>query len=181
MVIKEGKHSEKSEPVRILSIDPSLRGTGYGVIEKAGRHMTALEYGVIRNPPKRLPSGCLLEIFEILEAVIQKHQPNVCAVESVIYVQSYKTAITLGAARGAAILAVSRHGIPIFEYSPKRVKQAVVGHGGADKQQVGFMVRALLQLKETPQADAADALAIGLSHCQNMDRPTSALTLVQPI
>ena len=78
--------------------------------------------------------------------------------------QSYKTAIALGAARGAAILAAAEHGLPIFEYAPTRIKQATVGRGGADKAQVAFMVRALLGLTETPQADAADALAIGLTH-----------------
>ena len=78
--------------------------------------------------------------------------------------QSYKTAIVLGAARGAAIVAAAEHGLPIYEYPPRRVKQAVVGRGGADKQQVAFMVRALLELTETPPPDAADALAIGLAH-----------------
>ena len=82
----------------------------------------------------------------------------------VIYVQSYKTAILLGAARGAAILAAAENGLPIFEYPPARIKQATVGRGAADKSQVAFMVRALLGLTETPQADAADALAIGLTH-----------------
>jgi crossover junction endodeoxyribonuclease RuvC len=82
----------------------------------------------------------------------------------VIYVQSHKTAIALGAARGAAILAAAERGLPIYEYAPTRIKQATVGRGGADKSQVGFMVRALLGLTETPQSDAADALAIGLTH-----------------
>ena len=90
-----------------------------------------------------------------------------CAVEAVIYVQSYKTAITLGAARGAAIIAAASKGIPIFEYAPKRVKQAVVGKGAAKKEQVAFMIRALLSLEETPQSDAADALAVGLAHIYN--------------
>ena len=86
--------------------------------------------------------------------------------ESVIYVQSYKTAIILGAARGAAILAAAEHGLPVFEYPPKRIKQSTVGQGAAGKNQVAFMVRALLGLTETPDADAADALAIGLTHLQ---------------
>jgi crossover junction endodeoxyribonuclease RuvC len=82
----------------------------------------------------------------------------------VIYVQSYKTAIILGAARGAAILAAAENGLPVFEYPPRRVKQSTVGHGAAGKNQVAFMVRALLGLTETPEADAADALAIALTH-----------------
>ena len=96
--------------------------------------------------------------------LIREHAPDCCALESVIYVQSYKTAIILGAARGVAILAAAEKGLPVFEYPPKRIKQSTVGRGGADKNQVAFMVRALLGLTETPDADAADALAIALTH-----------------
>ncbi|HEY5891777.1 MAG TPA: crossover junction endodeoxyribonuclease RuvC [Chthoniobacterales bacterium] len=153
--------------MRLLAVDPSLRGTGFAVLEQVSSNKTAaLEYGVIVNPVKRRQSGCLVAIYERLSDVIAKHQPEACAVEGVIYVQSLRTAITLGAARGAAILAISRHGIPIFEYAPRKVKQAVVGSGSADKQQVAFMIRAMLGLTETPPPDAADALAIGLTHFQ---------------
>jgi len=106
----------------------------------------------------------LVNINDELNGIIKVYKPDVCAVEAVIYVQSYKTAITLGAARGAAIIAAASKGIPIFEYAPKRVKQAVVGKGAAKKEQVAFMIRALLSLEETPQSDAADALAVGLAH-----------------
>src|SRR5262249_19045257 len=95
---------------------------------------------------------------------VGRHSPDCCAVEGVIYVQSYRTAITLGAARGAALLAAAEGGLPIYEYAPKSVKLAVAGRGGAQKEQVAFMVRALLGLKKTPTADEADALAIGLTH-----------------
>ena len=159
--------------MRVLSIDPALRNTGYAVLERVapppgsrGKILyRALTYGVIRNPPKLRQSGCLVEIRHRIHEVIQAHQPEVCAVEGVIYVQSYRTAITLGAARGAALLAAAEHGLEIYEYAPKRVKQAAVGRGSADKQQVAFMMRALLGLTETPPPDAADALAIGLAHC----------------
>ena len=109
-------------------------------------------------------SSCLVAIRDRLAELIQAHEPDCCALESVIYVQSYKTAITLGAARGSAIMAAAERGLSIFEYSPKRIKQATVGNGSADKSQVAYMVRALLGLVETPGADAADALAIGLTH-----------------
>jgi crossover junction endodeoxyribonuclease RuvC len=92
-------------------------------------------------------------------------------VEGVIFVQSLRTAITMGAARGAALVAVARHGIDIYEYAPRKAKQAVVGSGAASKEQVAFMIRSLLQLAETPPPDAADALAIGLAHFQAMDAP----------
>ncbi|CAN5249479.1 crossover junction endodeoxyribonuclease RuvC [soil metagenome] len=150
--------------MRVLSVDPALRNTGYAVIERTGREYRALCYGVIANPPALRQSGCLVRIRETLVDVIRLHNPTVCAVESVIYVQSFKTAIVLGAARGAAILAAAEHGMEIYEYPPKRVKQAVVGTGAAGKHQVAFMIRALLGLTETPPDDAADALAIGMAH-----------------
>lgn len=160
--------------MRVLSIDPALRNTGFAVIERIGREYKALVHGVIRNPAGLLQSGCLVRIREELQGVIRDYQPDCCAIESVIYVQSYKTAITMGAARGAAILAAAEHGMEIYEYPPKRVKQAVVGRGSADKQQVAFMMRALLGLDATPVADAADALAIGLTHYYEND-PNKAL------
>ncbi len=154
-----------SPPVqRILAIDPSLRGTGFAVLEKTGVKVRAVTYGTIKNAPKLLPSGCLVVIHERIAALIAEHQPECAVVEGIIFVQSHRTAITLGAARGAALLAAAARGLPIYEYAPRRVKQSVVGRGAADKGQIGFMVRALLGLTETPPADAADALAIGLTH-----------------
>ncbi|MEO8353072.1 MAG: crossover junction endodeoxyribonuclease RuvC [Chthoniobacteraceae bacterium] len=152
--------------VRILAIDPSLRCTGFAVLAQIDGRISALEYGIIKNPPALLPSGCLVAIHEKVRDLIARHQPECAAFESVIYVQSLRTAITLGSARGAALLAAAQHGLPIHEYAPRRVKQSVVGRGGAQKDQVSFMVRALLGLTETPTADAADALAIGLTHFQ---------------
>jgi crossover junction endodeoxyribonuclease RuvC len=127
-------------------------------------------YGVVENKKSLRPSTCLVAIREQLDAVIREHRPEVCAVEGIIFVQSYKTAITMGAARGAAVLAAAEHGLEIFEYAPRRVKQAIVGRGGADKRQVAFMVRSMLGLTETPSPDAADALAIGLAHFHEQER-----------
>ena len=149
---------------RVIAVDPSLRCTGFAVLEKSGNKVRALTFGTIKNAPALLPSGCLVAIHERVIELIATHQPDCAAFEGVIYVQSYRTAITLGAARGAALLAAAGRGLPIYEYAPRRVKQSVVGRGGAEKGQVGFMVRALLGLTETPPADAADALAIGLTH-----------------
>ena len=155
--------------MRVLSIDPALRNTGYSVLESfpgpRGRvSYRAVSYGTIKNKRQLSQPGCLMRIRGVLSDVIKEYKPEVCAVEGVIYVQSYKTAITMGAARGAAIIAAAEHGLEVFEYAPRRVKQAVVGKGGADKQQVAFMVRSILNLTETPQSDAADALAIGMTH-----------------
>ncbi len=171
--------------VRVLSIDPALRNTGYAVIERdstAGRkpQYRALTYGVIKNHRSLRQSGCLVAIREQLKDVIDTHSPDVCAVEGIIYVQSYKTAITMGAARGAAVIAAAEYGLEIYEYAPRRVKQAVVGKGGADKQQVAFMVRALLSLTETPDHDAADALAIGMAHLYEQDPARTSILTDKP-
>jgi len=150
--------------MRVLAIDASLRNSGVAIVEAAGGKQRALYFGVIHNTTALRPSSCLVAIRERLADLIREHEPDCCALEAVIYVQSYKTAIALGAARGAAILAAAERGLPVFEYAPARIKQAIVGRGGADKSQVAFMVRALLGLTETPGPDAADALAIGLTH-----------------
>ena len=156
-------------PTRVLAIDPALRNTGYAILEKDGSRIVALTYGTIKNAPALLPSGCLVAIHERVRELIEQYQPGEAAFEAVIFVQSMKTAIALGTARGAALLAAAQRGLPIHEYAPRRVKQGVVGHGGAQKGQVGFMVRALLGLTEMPPADAADALAIGITHFQTME------------
>lgn len=150
--------------MRVLAIDASLRNCGVAIIHAEGGKFSALHFGTIPNKPTLRPSSCLVAIHDRIAELIHQHEPDCCALESVIYVQSYKTAIALGAARGAAILAAAERGLPVFEYAPKRIKQATVGHGSADKGQMAFMVRALLGLTETPGPDAADALAIGLTH-----------------
>ena len=161
--------------MRVLAIDPSLRGTGFAILEQAGPKVRAVAYGTIKNRADLLPSGCLVAIHERIADLIREHAPECAAVEGVIFVQSYRTAITLGAARGAALLAAAGRGLPIYEYAPRRVKQSVVGKGGAQKGQVAFMVRALLGLTETPPADAADALAIGLTHLQTAASATRGI------
>lgn len=155
--------------MRVLAIDASLRNSGVAIVEAVGGKQRALYFGVIHNATALRPSSCLVAIREQLGDLIREHEPDCCALESVIYVQSYKTAIALGAARGAAILAAAERGLPVFEYAPRRIKQATVGRGGADKGQVAFMIRALLGLTETPGPDAADALAIGLTHLRSRE------------
>lgn len=149
---------------RVLAVDPSLRGTGYAVLEMSGGKPRALVYGVVKNPPRLAAHQCLREIHESLSRVSAEHRPTCFAIEGVIYVQNVRTAIILGSARGAALLVAAAHGLDVHEYAPRLVKQAVVGRGGAQKDQVAFMIRALLGLTETPPSDAADALAIGLTH-----------------
>jgi crossover junction endodeoxyribonuclease RuvC len=155
--------------MRVLGIDASLRNTGVAIVDANNGKPRSLYFGTIHNASSMRSSSCLVAIRYRLSGLIREHEPDCCALESVIYVQSYKTAIVLGAARGAAILAAAENGLPIFEYTPNRVKQATVGSGAAGKNQVAFMVRALLGLTETPDADAADALAIGLTHLRSQD------------
>ncbi len=153
--------------MRVLAIDASLRNTGVAIIDANNGKPQSIYFGTIHNASSTRSSSCLVVIRDRLIELIREHEPDCCALESVIYVQSYKTAIVLGAARGAAILAAAENGLPIFEYPPNRIKQ--VGRGAAEKNQVAFMVRALLGLTETPGPDAADALAIGLTHLRSQD------------
>jgi len=155
--------------VRILSIDPAIRNTGFAVIEGDASQQTALDYGVIAIPQKLPQSAALSAVRGGLTNLIKKWEPDQVAVEAIIYVQSHRTAISMGAARAAALIAAADNGLECFEYAPTKVKQAVVGKGTADKQQVAFMIRALLNLPETPPHDAADALAIGLAHLAASD------------
>jgi crossover junction endodeoxyribonuclease RuvC len=162
--------------MKILAVDPSLRGTGYAVLESVGSKVRCHGYNVIRNVSSLSQEACLIRIHEELSKVIEIHSPVALAIEKVIFVQSYATAIILGAARGVAVLAAAQKGLSVHEYPPKRVKQAVVGKGAAAKEQVAFMIRALLGLTETPPSDAADAIAIGLTHLRTIDSPIPKIT-----
>lgn len=154
--------------MKILGVDPSLRSTGFGLIEANGSQMTPICHGHIQNPPALLPSRCLVKINDTLRGLIEQHQPDVMAVEGLIFVQNTRIALTLGQVRGVAIAAAAAHGLEVYEYAPRKVKQAVTGLGAAGKTQVAHMVKALLGLKELPQADAADALALAICHAQSI-------------
>ena len=155
--------------MRVLAIDPAVRNTGYAIVEGDGQRATALAYEVISIPDRLPQSAALAAVRAHLRNIIEKHQPDEVAVEGIIYVQSHRTAISMGAARAAALIAAADAGLNVYEYAPMKVKMAVVGKGKADKQQVAFMVRALLGLAETPPPDAADALAIAMAHLQASD------------
>lgn len=155
--------------MRVLSIDPAIRNTGYAVIEGDHLDARALEYGTLSLKSTLPQSACLLAIHQHVASLIEKWSPDELAIEGIIYVQSHRTAISMGSARAATVLAAAEHGLPIMEYPPSCVKLAAVGRGGADKSQVAFMMRALLGLSETPAPDAADALAIGFAHLAAAD------------
>lgn len=167
--------------MRVLAIDASLRHTGVAIVESENGKPRSLFFGTIHNANTLKPSSCLVAIRDRLAELIHEHAPDCCAMEAVIYVQSHRTAITLGAARGAAILAATERGLPVFEYAPTRIKKAAVGTGAAGKNQVAFMVRALLGLTVTPDPDAADALAIALTHLRAAETVTMGLPSAKQI
>jgi len=154
----------------ILGVDPSLRGTGYGVIRLAKPHPRALAQGTISCPMTWPHSRCLVKIVETLRDVLNQHRPTVCVVEGLFYAQNLQTAIVMGEARGAALAAIAEAGLEIFEIAPRKVKQAVVGYGAAQKSAVAKMVQRLLNLPNPPAPDAADALALALTHAQENSR-----------
>jgi crossover junction endodeoxyribonuclease RuvC len=154
----------------ILGLDPSLRGTGYGVIRLAKPHPLALTHGTISCPATWPHSRCLVKIVETLRDVLKQYQPTVCAIEGLFYAQNLQTAIVMGEARGAALAAIAEAGLEIFEIAPRKVKQAVVGYGAAQKSAVAKMVQRLLDLPKPPAPDAADALALALAHAQANSR-----------
>ena len=154
----------------ILGVDPSLRGTGYGVIRLAQPQPLALIHGTIACPRNWERSRCLVKIVETLRDVLKRHQPMVCVVESIFYAQNLQTAILMGEARGAALAAIAESGIEIFEIAPRKVKLAIVGYGAAQKSAVAKMVQRMLNLREVPAPDAADALALALAHAQENAR-----------
>jgi crossover junction endodeoxyribonuclease RuvC len=149
--------------MRIIGIDPGSNVTGYGLIESNGKESRHLASGFIRVQGDALPDK-LGMIFREVSALIQEHQPDQMAIENVFVSKNAASALKLGQARGAAICAGMDAGLSVAEYSPREVKLAIVGTGGADKTQVQHMVRMLLGFREPLQADRADALAIALCH-----------------
>lgn len=149
--------------IRILGIDPGSRLTGFGIIDSDGRYSRHVASGAIRVDKETLPDKLGL-IFSEVSTVITQHQPLQMAIEKVFVARSADSALKLGQARGAAICAGVMQSLPVSEYTARYIKQAVVGTGSADKEQVQHMVRMLLNLSGKLQADAADALAIALCH-----------------
>jgi crossover junction endodeoxyribonuclease RuvC len=149
--------------MRILGIDPGSRVTGFAVIEADGNRLRACGFGVIRTSSGELPQR-LGEIFDGVGQVIAELLPETLAIESVFLARNAQSALKLGQARGAAICAATRTGLPVYEYAPRAVKLAVVGSGRAEKAQIQHMMRQILQIEEALPADAADALAVAVCH-----------------
>ena len=175
--IASGKNAAQAEqagkdgPQVILGIDPSLRGTGYGVIDTAPTTPATLSQGTLRCPADWPLSRCLRLISESLEAIVQETHPTIAAVEGLFHAQNVRTALVMSQARGAALAVLGRAELDVFEISPRKVKQAIVGYGAAQKEAVAKMVQTRLALPELPMPDAADALAIALTYAQSANSP----------
>ncbi len=150
----------------ILGIDPGSRITGFGVISTTGTRHTFLGCGCIKTEGDCM-AGRLHQIYSGLCDVIKTYEPQESSIEQVFINKNANSALKLGQARGAVLVALARMGLSIAEYTPRRIKQAVVGYGNAEKEQVQHMVKLMLNLPKTPQADAADALAIALCHANS--------------
>jgi crossover junction endodeoxyribonuclease RuvC len=151
--------------MRVFGIDPGTATTGYGVIDETAGRLMLVCFGTIRTPAEQPMPARLLELHAQLTKLLALHAPETAAVESLFFQKNVRTAISVGQARGAALLALAQRGIPVGEYTPLEVKQAVTGYGGAEKRQVQVMVRTLLGLADLPKPDdAADALAVAICH-----------------
>lgn len=154
---------DSNNKIRILGIDPGSLITGFGVIDTDGAHNIHVASGPIKIKGENLAERLKI-IFQEISAIIQEHRPHVVAIEQVFMNRNADSALKLGQARGAAITAAAMLEIPVYEYTPRHVKQSVVGKGSASKEQVQHMVAILLNLQQKLQADEADALAIALCH-----------------
>jgi crossover junction endodeoxyribonuclease RuvC len=154
----------------VLGIDPSLRGTGYGVLHFDRKQPRVLAQGTIKVPSTWERSRCLVQITHTLRDVIQRTHPTVCIIEGLFFAQNIQTALIMGEARGAALVAAAEAGLDIHELAPRKVKQAIVGYGAAQKFAVAKMVQRMLHLAEPPAPDAADALALALTYAQENGR-----------
>ncbi len=149
----------------VLGIDPGLASTGYGVVERRGGALAALDGGVLRTSAQLPAERRLAQIHDALDALIAGHEPDAVALEELYFGANVRTAFAVGQARGAAMLAAGRRSVPCTGYTPQQVKSAVCGSGRAEKDQVARMVKALLGLPPEPLADhATDALAVAICH-----------------
>lgn len=150
----------------ILGIDPGSIKTGYGLVHQDGRSISHIAHGHIKAKGKTVPER-LHHIHQTILEIIQTHNPDEAAIEQVFVQHNVQSALKLGQARGAALVAMAHYGLSIAEYAPREIKKTATGYGAATKSQIQFMMRSQLRLTTQPQEDAADALAIAVCHCQH--------------
>ena len=156
----------------VLGVDPGTAVTGYGVVARREGRVSLVECGVIRTSPRRALPQRIREIYDGVARIVERHGPDAVSVEDVFQGKNVRSALTLGHARGAILLAAALADVRIAEYTPREIKSAVVGHGGATKEQVGFMVQRHLRLRTAPTpSDAADGVAAALCHCMAVRVP----------
>ena len=149
----------------IIGIDPGLVKTGYGIIAIKKDKPELIDFGIISPNSNESISNRIFTIFSDIEELIDLYSPSVFSIEDIFYSRNFKSAMLLGQARGAAVLAAAKHKMPIFEYSAKKVKQSITGNGNADKTQVQYMIKKILKINsESMPLDASDALGIALCH-----------------
>lgn len=153
----------------VVGIDPGVATTGYGVVRDTVNGILLVDYGVVTTPPNLALAQRLLLLHHELKKIIQLHRPESAAVEKLFFQKNVTTAIAVGQARGVALLTMAENQIEVSEYTPLEVKQAVAGYGSADKKQVQYMVKAILNMEVVPTPDdAADALAIAICHLHSV-------------
>lgn len=153
----------------IMGIDPGLVNTGYGIISIQRNNPSIIDFGIIQPNSKEVISKRLFTIFSDVSELMELHKPDVFSIEEVFYSKNFKSALMLGHARGAAILAAAKYNLPVFEYSAKKVKQSITGNGNADKTQLQYMIKQIFKLNQLPSPlDASDALGIALCHLNQM-------------
>jgi crossover junction endodeoxyribonuclease RuvC len=163
--------AQQNASFRVLGVDPASAGpTGYGIIESDGRRCRMLRYGALKGAPKRQKEclgAVLQDVHALLCSLMDEYSPDALAVESIFSALNVRTALRLAEVRGVVLLAAAQRGVAVHSYSPREVKASVAGYGHTDKKQMQLMVRALLEMNETPEpSDAADALAVALCHLQ---------------
>lgn len=151
--------------MRIIGIDPGIAIVGFGIIDSVGNKQQAVSYGAITTPANTPIGKRLVMIRENLHTILETHQPDCCSIETLFFSKNVKTAMAVSQARGVILCTLEEHKIPIFDYSPTQVKSAILGFGGAEKKQVQFMTKELLNLPKVPKPDdVADALAVAICH-----------------
>lgn len=167
--------------LRVLGIDPGSRITGYGLVEQEGSRLIHLDNGAVFTDSAADFPGRLQQIFNGITQIIEQFRPDHVAVENIFFATNPQSALKLGQARGAAIVAAVHAGLPVSEYTALQVKQAVVGQGKASKEQVQKMLKALLGLPEIAQADASDALAVAVCHIHSHSLAARTVTAVKRV